>query len=96
MIEITIGTRHTSEMVDITEEVREAVIKKGIKSGLVAVFTPHTTCSLNIPLSTVSFVVSITILLVAVAVSLSNSTVCPSQVTEVIPALSLPSVKFNL
>lgn len=46
MMELTINTRHTSEMVDITEEVREAVIKKGIKSGLVAVFTPHTTCSL--------------------------------------------------
>ncbi|WP_300365723.1 secondary thiamine-phosphate synthase enzyme YjbQ [Hydrogenimonas sp.] len=46
MIELTINTRHTSEMVDITEEVHEAVIKKGIKSGLVAVFTPHTTASI--------------------------------------------------
>ncbi|WP_201352112.1 secondary thiamine-phosphate synthase enzyme YjbQ [Hydrogenimonas urashimensis] len=46
MTELKINTRHTSEMVDITEEVREAAIKKGIKSGLVAVFTPHTTCSI--------------------------------------------------
>jgi secondary thiamine-phosphate synthase enzyme len=33
-------------MVDITEMVAEAAIKKGIKSGLVAVFTPHTTASI--------------------------------------------------
>ena len=46
MIELSIETRHTSEMVDITEKVREAAIKKGIKSGLVAVFTPHTTASI--------------------------------------------------
>ena len=46
MIELQIETRHTSEMVDITDKVREAVIKKGIKSGLVAVFTPHTTASI--------------------------------------------------
>ena len=46
MMEIEIETRHTSEMVDITEKVKEAAIKKGIKSGLVAVFTPHTTASI--------------------------------------------------
>ena len=46
MIELNLSTRHTSEMVEITEMVREAVIKKGIKSGLVAVFTPHTTASI--------------------------------------------------
>jgi secondary thiamine-phosphate synthase enzyme len=46
MMEIEIETRHTSEMVDITEKVKEAVIKKGIKSGIVAVFTPHTTASI--------------------------------------------------
>ncbi len=46
MMELTISSRHTSEMIDITEDVREAVIKKGIKSGLVAVFTPHTTASI--------------------------------------------------
>ncbi|WP_456451367.1 secondary thiamine-phosphate synthase enzyme YjbQ [Hydrogenimonas sp.] len=46
MIELSVETRHTSEMVDITEKVREAAIKKGIKSGLVAVFTPHTTASI--------------------------------------------------
>jgi secondary thiamine-phosphate synthase enzyme len=46
MIRLQVQTRHTSEMVDITEMVAEAAIKKGIKSGLVAVFTPHTTASI--------------------------------------------------
>jgi secondary thiamine-phosphate synthase enzyme len=46
MTELQVTTRHTSEMVDITEMVAEAAIKKGIKSGLVAVFTPHTTASI--------------------------------------------------
>ena len=46
MTQLQVQTRHTSEMVDITEMVAEAAIKKGIKSGLVAVFTPHTTASI--------------------------------------------------
>jgi len=46
MIELTIQTKHTSEMIDITESVHEEVIKKGIKSGLVTVFVPHTTASI--------------------------------------------------
>ena len=45
MIELTLPTSHTSEMIDVTEMVTEAVIKKGIKSGLVTVFVPHTTAS---------------------------------------------------
>ncbi|BDY13140.1 secondary thiamine-phosphate synthase enzyme YjbQ [Hydrogenimonas cancrithermarum] len=46
MMEIVLQTKHTSEMIDITEMVHEAVIKKGIKSGLVTVFVPHTTASI--------------------------------------------------
>ncbi len=46
MIELKIDTKHTSEMIDITEKVQEAVIKEGVKSGLVAVFVPHTTASI--------------------------------------------------
>ncbi|NPA29556.1 MAG: YjbQ family protein [Epsilonproteobacteria bacterium] len=46
MIELSVETRHTSEMVEITELVKEAAIKTGVKSGLVAVFTPHTTASI--------------------------------------------------
>ncbi len=46
MIELKIDTKHTSEMIDLTETVHEAVIKEGVKSGLVTVFTPHTTASI--------------------------------------------------
>ena len=46
MIELTVATKHTSEMIDITEMVHEAVIKKGIKSGIITVFVPHTTASI--------------------------------------------------
>jgi len=46
MIELTVQTKHTSEMIDITKIVHEAVIKKGIKSGIVTVFVPHTTASI--------------------------------------------------
>ncbi len=46
MIEFTVTTRHTSEMIDITEAVKEAAIKTGTKDGIVAVFTPHTTASI--------------------------------------------------
>ena len=46
MIELTVPTKHRSEMIDITEIVHEAVIKKGIKSGIVTVFVPHTTASI--------------------------------------------------
>ncbi len=42
---IKLETSHKSEMIDITAQVREAVIKSGIKEGLCSVFTPHTTGS---------------------------------------------------
>ena len=45
MIHLNISTSHISEMIDITEMVHEAVIKEGIKDGLVTVFVPHTTAS---------------------------------------------------
>ncbi len=46
MIELKIDTKHTSEMIDLTDKVHEAVIKEGVKSGLVTVFVPHTTASI--------------------------------------------------
>ena len=46
MQEVTIQTNHKSEMVDITEIVKEAVIKSGIKNGICNVFTPHTTAGI--------------------------------------------------
>ncbi len=38
-------TKYRTEMIDITEEVRDEVIKKGVKNGLCTVFTTHTTAS---------------------------------------------------
>ncbi|GAB6045523.1 secondary thiamine-phosphate synthase enzyme YjbQ [Caminibacter profundus] len=42
---ISIKTNYKSEVVDITKEIKEAVIKSGIKSGIVSVFCPHSTAS---------------------------------------------------
>jgi secondary thiamine-phosphate synthase enzyme len=36
-------SKHRSEITEITKEISEAVIKSGVKDGLVFVFTPHTT-----------------------------------------------------
>ena len=42
---IKFNTKYRSEMIDITEQVLEEVMKKGIKDGLCTVFTTHTTAS---------------------------------------------------
>lgn len=39
-------TSHKTQLMDITKEVKEAVIKSGIKEGICVVFTPHTTASI--------------------------------------------------
>ncbi len=43
---VNLKTNHKSELIDITEIVKEAVIKSGIKNGLCNVFTPHTTAGI--------------------------------------------------
>lgn len=45
MTKIQLQTEHTTQMINITKEVKEAVITSGIKEGIVVVFTPHTTSS---------------------------------------------------
>ena len=45
MTKLQLKTKHTTQMINITGEVKEAVITSGIKDGLVVVFTPHTTAS---------------------------------------------------
>ncbi|MDF1879752.1 YjbQ family protein [Sulfurimonas sp. MAG313] len=45
MTKFQIKTEHTTQMINITEEVKEAVITSGVKDGIVVVFTPHTTAS---------------------------------------------------
>lgn len=39
-------TSHKTQLMDITAEVKEAVITSGIKEGICVVFTPHTTASI--------------------------------------------------
>lgn len=46
MITLTTETTHLSEMIDITKKVHEAVIKQGIRNGIVNIFIPHTTASI--------------------------------------------------
>ena len=48
MQEIKIKTNYKSEIIDITKEVKEAVIKSGIKNGIVTIFCPHSTASVII------------------------------------------------
>jgi len=42
---VKFNTKYRSQMLDITEKVKEVVIKKGIKDGLCTVFATHTTAS---------------------------------------------------
>ncbi len=39
------ATNHKSQLIDITKDVKESVIKSGVKDGICVVFTPHTTGS---------------------------------------------------
>jgi secondary thiamine-phosphate synthase enzyme len=48
MQKLTFKTKYKSEVIDITNEVKEAVIKSGIKNGIVTVFCPHSTASVII------------------------------------------------
>jgi len=42
---ITLASKHKSQIIDISSEVKEVVITSGIKEGICVVFTPHTTAS---------------------------------------------------
>lgn len=48
MTQLQLKTEHTTQMIDITKDVKEAVIKSGVKDGIVVVFTPHTTGSITL------------------------------------------------
>ena len=45
MTKLTLQTNHKTQLLDITKDINEAVIKSGIKNGVCIVFTPHTTAS---------------------------------------------------
>ena len=48
MTKLQLKTEHTTQMINITGEVKEAVITSGVKDGIVVVFTPHTTASVTL------------------------------------------------
>jgi len=48
MQEIRIKTNYKSEVIDITKEIKEAVIKSGVKNGIATIFCPHSTASVII------------------------------------------------
>jgi secondary thiamine-phosphate synthase enzyme len=41
-------TTYKSQVIDITKDIKEAVIKSGVKDGIVSVFCPHSTASIII------------------------------------------------
>ncbi len=46
MTKLQLVTEHKTQMINITNSVKEAVITSGVKDGIVVVFTPHTTASI--------------------------------------------------
>ncbi len=46
MQKIHLQTNHKSEMIEITQIVKEEVIRSGISNGICVVYTPHTTTSI--------------------------------------------------
>jgi len=45
---LTFQTQKSTEMINITNEVRDAVAETGIKSGLVLIYVPHSTAGITI------------------------------------------------
>ena len=43
MTTLKLQTNHKSEMIEITEDVKEAVIRSGVSNGSCIVYSPHTT-----------------------------------------------------
>ena len=48
MITFTVRSRHATEMIDISHEVRGAIANADVRNGLAVVFTPHTTAAITI------------------------------------------------
>lgn len=46
--ELSIKTSKTTEMIDVTAQVREQVARSQVKNGLVVVYVPHTTAGVTI------------------------------------------------
>ena len=48
LVRITVRTTSRNQFIDITEEVRNAIRKSGVKSGIAVVYVPHTTAGITI------------------------------------------------
>jgi secondary thiamine-phosphate synthase enzyme len=48
MDRIEIGTKESTELIDITQNVKEIVSRKGVDSGVCVIFTKHTTTGIII------------------------------------------------
>lgn len=42
---LAVKTKYKSELVQITDEIKELVITSGVKNGIAVIYTPHTTAS---------------------------------------------------
>ena len=45
-MKLKVKTEYKTQLIDLTQEVKEAVVKSGCKNGLVNIFVPHSTCSI--------------------------------------------------
>ncbi|KAA0258220.1 YjbQ family protein [Deferribacter autotrophicus] len=48
MIELSISSKRREELIDITSEIEKIVGKKGWNSGILHIYTPHTTAAITI------------------------------------------------
>lgn len=48
MITIEISSRQHVEMIDVTKEVRRALLDTGVRTGMAILFVPHTTAAVTI------------------------------------------------
>ena len=48
MTTLTINSKLQSEMIEITAQVRDAIVASGVVSGIALVYTPHTTAAITI------------------------------------------------
>jgi secondary thiamine-phosphate synthase enzyme len=46
MQKLEYNSKYKTELIDITNDIKEVVIKSGIKNGIVTIFVPHSTCSI--------------------------------------------------
>ncbi|HEX6548290.1 MAG TPA: secondary thiamine-phosphate synthase enzyme YjbQ [Candidatus Dormibacteraeota bacterium] len=48
MVELEIRTSQREQALDVTEQVREAIARSGVKEGICFLYSPHTTCAVTV------------------------------------------------